>query len=226
MDQKITLGYWPMKGAGEPIRWLLHHIGQEFNEVNPTQETWPEQKAALEADGLAFPNLPYLVDGDWKMSESRAIPYYIAAKYERSDLFGNDWKEMARLKEFEGVYTDIKTDLMKVFFSPDYKTAIPEAVKEGSKVHSKLTYFSKFLGENEFFLGHVTYFDIGFAYFLTMVDDFTAGAGVENFTTQFANIVALKERVLQLPGIKEHLATPKGQVPFVPPTFLPWNKTA
>lgn len=224
MDQKITLGYWGMKGAAEPIRWLLNYLGKEYNETNPTKDTWPEQKAKLVSEGLEFPNLPYLVDGDWKMTESRAIPYYIANKYERPDLFGNDWKELAKLKQFEGVYDDIRQELFKAAFNPEYKTKMVEATKEGSKVLTKLTQLSKVLGDQDYFLGHVTYFDIGFAYFLEMVEFFFSGAGVDNPTAQFENFGALKERVINLPGIKEFLASPKGQAPYMPPMHLPWNK--
>lgn len=224
MDQKVTFGYWGVKGAGEPIRWLLHHLGKEFNEVNPTKESWPEQKAQLVSEGLEFPNLPYLVDGDWKMTESRAIPYYIANKYERSDLFGNDWKELTRLKELEGVYDDIRQELFKAAFNPEYKTKLTEGTQEGSKILTKLTQLSKALGDKEYFLGHITYFDIGFAYFIQMAEFLFTGAGVDSPTTQFENFAALNDRITNLPGIKEHIASEKGQRPFIPPTYLPWNK--
>lgn len=224
MENKITIGYWGIKGRAETIRWLLHYLGKEYNEENPDMAGWKDKAATLKADGLHFPNLPYLIDGDWKMSETRAIKYYIANKYGRPELFGKDWKETARLGELEGVYKDVREAISKAFMTPEYKTKVQEAVKEGSKVHNKLTLLSKALGDKDWFVGHVTYFEIGFAYFLTMSDEFFAGAGVENVFHQFENFTALKERVINLPGIKEHLASDKGKLPFLPPMMLPWNK--
>ena len=44
--------------------------------------------------GLDFPNLPYYIDGDFKLTESAAIIKYIAAKYD-DKLLGRTSEEMA-----------------------------------------------------------------------------------------------------------------------------------
>ena len=45
-------------------------------DLNPSQ--WTDAKHNL---GLDFPNLPYLVDGDLRMTESVAIYLYLMNKY-------------------------------------------------------------------------------------------------------------------------------------------------
>lgn len=222
--EQVTLGYWGLKGVAEPIRWLLAYLGQEYTEVNPEHAEWPAQKAQLQADGMAFPGLPYLIDGDWKMSESRAIPFYLANKYERPDLFGSNANEMARLKEIEGVYNDIRTEIMKALFSGDAKAGFTALLAADSKAMVKLGYLAAFLGEQEYFLGHITYFDIGFAYFMGLLEFMTQGLQVDSLVAGFPAFAALRQRIEALDAIKAHLASPKGQRPFMPPTMMPWNK--
>jgi glutathione S-transferase len=64
---KLTLGYWYVRGIAQPIRLLLSYSGLEFEEViYETKEQWFDGvKFNL---GLDFPNVPYLIDGDFKLT--------------------------------------------------------------------------------------------------------------------------------------------------------------
>jgi glutathione S-transferase len=53
--------------------------GPEFD-----RSQWTDVKPTL---GLDYPNLPYLIDEDFKLTESMAIMKYIAAKW-RPELLG------------------------------------------------------------------------------------------------------------------------------------------
>ena len=89
---KPVLGYWATRGRANGIRTMLHYCGVDFHnymyEVGaaPTysKEAWLTVKQSL---GLDFPNLPYLIDGDFKLTESLAIYKYIARKW-RPELLG------------------------------------------------------------------------------------------------------------------------------------------
>ena len=63
----MKLGYWGVRGGGQVSRLLLGYTGLEFEDVRYTErEKWFEDdKKNL---GLDFPNLPYLIDGDFKFS--------------------------------------------------------------------------------------------------------------------------------------------------------------
>ena len=68
----LQLGYWDIRGYGEPSRLILKYFGVEFNDVrygfgeNNDRKPWLDVKFKL---GLDFPNLPYLIDGDFKITQ-------------------------------------------------------------------------------------------------------------------------------------------------------------
>jgi glutathione S-transferase len=90
----MEIGYWGVKGATEPIRYLLAYLGVKYTEKNPaTPEEWfGKTKQTI---GLEFPNLPYLIDGDFKTSETSAIALYISEKHNPT-LFGRPGVDRVR----------------------------------------------------------------------------------------------------------------------------------
>lgn len=228
MEQQLTLGYWGIKGYAEPVRWLLHYLQVPYTEKNPDMakfRQWPEQKQELQDSGSVFLNLPYIIDGDFSMTESSAIPVYLANKHNRGDLLGKDWRETARMLEIQGVLTDAKKALMTPFFAPDYAEKFAEQSKEGSKAMEKFGYLNDAVGDQDFFLGHLTIVDFVMAYTLTSLDEVLEGCKLENPMTQFKNLIRLKENVLGLDGVREYLASDDyGSRPYVPAMFLPWNR--
>lgn len=71
----MEIGYWKIKGLAEYPKWVASYCGASFTEIDQDPSTWPTDKLNL---GLSCPNLPYLYDGDFKMTETRAIAVYIA----------------------------------------------------------------------------------------------------------------------------------------------------
>ncbi len=97
-----TLGYWDIRALAEPIRYLLKYAGIEFNdkryefgegtsiqEIECLRKNWTPEKFTL---GLDFPNLPYYIDGDVKLTQGLAIMRYLARKY---DLLKTDDKTLS-----------------------------------------------------------------------------------------------------------------------------------
>ena len=93
MDPSIPrFGYWNIRGLGQHIRLVFDYLGVKINYVKHENKEWFEEtKYSL---GLDLPNLPYLIDGDVKMTESNGIMRFIAEKY-KPELLGADVKAQA-----------------------------------------------------------------------------------------------------------------------------------
>lgn len=97
-DIRPILGYWDIRGLAQAIRYQLVYLGVDFidhhlthtEDVN-SRQAWLDQKGTL---GLDFPNLPYFIDGEVKITEHMAIHQYIADKYMPS-LLGRTIEEKA-----------------------------------------------------------------------------------------------------------------------------------
>ena len=218
----MELGYWGIKGIAEPIRWLIGYLALPIKETNPaTREEWHNDKK--NALGLAFPNLPYLIDGDTRITESGSIPYYLAHKAGKPELFGKDWKEQSIVRELEGVLNDVGTEFRKIFsVQENHKAALEEAVQEKSSLMQKVAQLSKFLGEKDFFLGHLTWADFRFAYMAELLWAVSTSLDVPAPLMKHQNLIKLGMRIHELPGVKERVQAAK-TIPFMPPGALKFN---
>ena len=108
-----VLGYWKIRGMGAGIRYQLEHCGvnydlDEFEQGGPetgfSRDEWLDVKFTK---GLDFPNLPYPIDGSFKMTETHAIHRYIAEKW-NPDLLGKTVEMRARVNNLAYVVHDLK----------------------------------------------------------------------------------------------------------------------
>ena len=82
-EPKLKLGYWKIRGLAANIRYQLAYMGQPYdmkeyemtNGPEFSKKAWLDEKETL---GLPYPNLPYLIDGDVKLTETIAIHRYLA----------------------------------------------------------------------------------------------------------------------------------------------------
>ena len=81
----MTLGYWNTRGLTHSICLLLEYTDSSYEEKryvmgdapNFDRSQWLSEKFNL---GLDFPNLPYLIDGSHKVTQSNAILRYLVRK--------------------------------------------------------------------------------------------------------------------------------------------------
>ncbi len=96
MANNIKFGYWGLRGKGQISRLLLAYTGAQWEDivyVDPVK-WFGSDKLSL---GLDFPNLPYLIDGDLKITESSAIERYIIERSENKDLLGKNIHDSAKV---------------------------------------------------------------------------------------------------------------------------------
>ena len=84
LTTKPTLGYWKIRGLGQQIRYMFAYLNVPFEDKqyefkgtpeNLDRSNWTDAKFLL---GLEYPNLPYLIDGDTKLTETKAIIFAYA----------------------------------------------------------------------------------------------------------------------------------------------------
>uniref|UniRef100_A0A4W2D2P4 Glutathione S-transferase n=1 Tax=Bos indicus x Bos taurus TaxID=30522 RepID=A0A4W2D2P4_BOBOX len=188
----MTLGYWDIRGLAHAIRLLLEYTDTNYEERQYSvgdapdydRSQWLDEKFKL---GLDFPNLPYLIDGTHKLTQSNAILRYIARKHNLCEWVwswgqGHQWpcpglgcngrlrvnlccvatggeteEEMIRVDILENQVMDVRLAMARICYSPDFEKLKPGFLKE---IPEKIKLFSEFLGKRPWFAGDkLTYVD-------------------------------------------------------------------
>jgi glutathione S-transferase len=199
-----VFGYWKIRGLAQPIRLLLAYTGTEYEnklyEAGPPptydRSEWLSVKFNL---GLDFPNLPYYIDDDVKLTQSTAIIRYIARKH---NLMGTTDQEKARVDMVECQLEDFRKGFTSLCYSPDHDKLKPAYLND---LPGKLKLFSDFLGSNPYFAGS----SLSYADFLVyeMLDQhklFSPGC-----LDQYPNLKQFTERIEALPAIAAYMRSDK-----------------
>ncbi len=119
MDQKVTLGYWGIRGLAQVSRLLLAYTGAVWEDHKYAQrEDWfDKDKKEL---GFSFPNLPYLIDGDFKLTESKAINLYIIRRAGKNEPLGKNTQDEALVECLLGVLQDARTPFGPLFWDKEW----------------------------------------------------------------------------------------------------------
>src|SRR3990167_1425335 len=182
----LELGYWAFKGRGEHIRWAYLALGLQVKDVHiASGEEWGALKSTLPT---AFPNLPYIKDGDFAITETGALPVYLAWKAGKPEFVGRDLKDQAIVRQIEGVLGDIFPRIFQAIGAENPVEDFKTAVKEDGTIITKLGYLNKFLGEKQFFLGYLTWADLFATYMGEFLDALAASHGHKSVIARFANL--------------------------------------
>ncbi|GFQ94115.1 glutathione S-transferase Mu 1 [Trichonephila clavata] len=191
---KPILGYWNIRGLGEPTRYILHYKNVDFvdKRYHFNKDDWKKEKFTL---GLDFPNLPYYIDGDIKLTQSSAILRYVARKY---GLDGKDDQEKIRVALAEQQITDLHYGLVYLVKSHDYEAAKKEFVKN---LTNQLQLWENYLGDRKFLAGdNLTYVDF-MAYdvfdFIRIIH--------ESALDGFPALQAFQNRIKNIPELQDYM---------------------
>ena len=91
---------------------MFHYLNVNFADIKYEQGGAPDHDRSAWTDvketlGLEYPNLPYLIDGEVKITETVAIMQYIAKKY-RPTLLGMSAAEIGRISMLLDKVRDLK----------------------------------------------------------------------------------------------------------------------
>ena len=104
--------------------------------------------------GLVLPNLPYLIHGDVRITESQAMLRYIANTFGPADISGKDNVDKATVDMFQSAIADIKLAISTIGYLSGDQAAVEQLG------YKSMEPFSKYLEERKFLAGdYVTFVD-------------------------------------------------------------------
>ncbi|KAH6934279.1 hypothetical protein HPB50_022859 [Hyalomma asiaticum] len=214
-----VLGYWDLRCLGQPIRNLLVYKGIDFVDkrykFGPAPDydcgEWLREKYTL---GLRFPNLPYYIDEDVRLTQSLAILRYLARKH---DLAAKDDKEMVELDVLEQQARDLVLIL-------GYAARPQPRYKEGLKSYAEnikdmLEPWSRYLTSRKWALGdRLTYVDFILYEGLDWHREFKPEA-----LAKYPPLVEYLGRFEELPNLKEYFASDNYKKWPITGPMRPWG---
>jgi len=199
-----VLGYWKIRGLAQPIRLLLHYAGEDYKDElyemtgsapNWSKDVWFSTKFNL---GLDFPNLPYYIDGDVKITQSLAVLDYVAEKH---NLNGKTLKEQGENSMLNQELLDQRVAYAMVAYNPDFEKLKPGFLET---LRTKLKQFSDFLKDKKFLVGaEIVSADFNFYDYLDALKYLDP-----HCLDKYPNLQEYIKRVENLPQIKAYMSSP------------------
>ena len=218
--EKIILGYWDIRGRAGLNRAMLAFCKVPFTNKFYFFETYNDWFTKDKQEiGFDFPNLPYLIDGSNKITESKTIVKYIALKAGRRDLLGlDDDKKFIEIDVAYNVVDDLHNDILKLVLTKgDFQTE-KEALFEKGAVKTKLDLLSKNLGEKEWLTSAASIADVFMFEVLDFIYEIEASQ-IENRK----NLADFRTRFSALPQIKAHRESEDFKNMWFYPGLTAWN---
>lgn len=193
----LTLGYWSIRGLGGHLRIFLNYLEVPFvDKTYTTGDEWFGEKFSL---GFDFPNIPYLIDGDLKITQSLTILRYLGRKFGKAPA---DERQQVRVEQFEQEAVDLRLSVIRVAYDhANYDKSRADWL-ESSKV--KLAQLDKAIGKGPWILGQqITYADFLLYDALDFVRLFNPGQ-----LDSYANLQKFILRLEALPSVKAYIESP------------------
>ncbi|KAM7539006.1 hypothetical protein Aperf_G00000053459 [Anoplocephala perfoliata] len=193
-----VLAYWNIRGITEQIRLFLRYLGVEFEEKfyewgsapDFDRSMWLSEKFKL---GLDFPNLPYYIDGDFKLTQSAAILEYIADEH---DMIPNCKKRRAVLHMLQNAVLDFRVSFARTCYNPDFENLKGPFLKG---LPDSLRPFEEYLGDKTWLTGDkINYPDFNLCEILNQLEKFEPSClsgfpRLKAYLTRFENLPVLKD---------------------------------
>jgi glutathione S-transferase len=209
-SDKIILGYWNICGLGQCLRYALEIAGVQYLDcrINPGpgepgtagyKRAWMDAKPGLQSK-LKFPNLPYLIDGETTMVQTRAILKHLGRKF---DLIGDDPSAVDLVLDQASDFDDVHTGMC-------YRDFAGAATYFTDTLPGELKLWSDYLGAKPFMTGGtVTVADLKIyeTFRKLKLIGSQPSVGQSPFAA-FASLQSFIDRVEAIPALKKYQASP------------------
>ncbi|CAK8678977.1 unnamed protein product [Clavelina lepadiformis] len=219
---KVTFGYWDLRALAESIRTILEYCGTDYEDKryqlrgeppNVDRSDWFDVKFKL---GLDFPNIPYLIDGDVKMTQQWAILKYVARKY--GNLVPKTEEETRRCDMAQEVSKDIWSGFHRVIFDfANYEASKKTFLEE--TLPKILEAMEAFLQNSDWMAGAtLTYVDFEVCERLDVLTEFKSSC-----LDKYPNVKKYKERFFALDKITAYRSSDRFKEYPIVPHFAKWG---
>jgi len=168
----MIIAYWNIRARVEPVHLMLEYLGLDYERKSyelpnlglTSQEDylkleWFQQKWNM---GLDHPNLPYLIEGEVKISQTTAVLKYIARKGDRALTPKRD-TEIINCEMAEGAVMDIWSKFYQMVYNPDFEN-LKKAYLEAEVLTQTFGALDKVLGNRKWLGGDfIKYIDFQLA---------------------------------------------------------------
>lgn len=194
----LIFGYWDFKGIGQVGRYILAYCNVPYQDKRyRLPDEWARDKENLDLD---FPNLPYVIHGDKKISESHAISEYIPVLANMKELNGFDDDTKVRIRMLVGILDDLKTEILKYILHTPRENFVGAKEKSWAEglFKQKLTKLNKFMENKEFLCEKITIADFVLFNILDVLNDMD-----HDKLGNYGNLMAFHRNFCEIPAIKE-----------------------
>ncbi|KAL4441324.1 hypothetical protein ABPG74_013619 [Tetrahymena malaccensis] len=190
---ELVIGYLEFSPRGLAVRYVLELAHQPYIEARYSSLSFNCYRQNKIEIGLDFPNLPYLIDGDFSITESQNIENYLIELKNQQSLYG-EGKQKYRVDNIRFLCDHL--------FSIIYQES--KQIEEGSnnlnsQVIPKIQQLKKALGNKTFFFNKLTIADI-YAYIALKYFQINFSNAYNEFASSFDPFF---RRFEQIPSIKK-----------------------
>ena len=190
-QSNVQFGYWNIRGGvrGQINRYLLKYAGVDFTDKRYSPEEWAVDKGTL------VENIPYIIVGDFKLTESKAVSVYICDKF-APQLLGSTPEARAKIIMMQQVIVDaIIPTAMIAFGSPDVEPLRAKCMEGFAKI-------VPYLGSKQFLEGNeVSMNDFSLFEFIEMTNILNEN---ESLYDTYPALRAFHQSMLALPKFGEY----------------------
>lgn len=190
---------------------MLEYAGVEYDEklydVGPPptmdRSSWLNDKFNL---GLDFPNLPYYIDGDFKITQSHVIMRHLANVH---NMCGRSEDQRVRADLLASTIYDFHMDYCRtIAYNPDHEKNKADYLKN---LADRLKMLVKFIGTKKFVVGD----DLTYADFVLY--EYLEGQKVyqPEILTDYPTLAEFVKRINELPAVAKYFSSPRAiKAPF------------
>lgn len=195
-----TIGYYPIRGKAQVCRLLCEFLNVDYADRLFSIPEWEKEKKE-KLKKVPVKELPYLQEGNFRITGSVPMCLYIIDRFSNGELLGKDLKDQALVDMY--LWTiDSMNGIININCQKGKSEEEILRLKEyqwRNAVVPKLQKYEDFAQENSWFMGYLTIIDFSI-YELVRYMEMIFGDKMQ----EFPKLNSIAKNIQELPKIKEY----------------------